>query len=136
MQSKDQTLLPSAARIGTTVTGDIQGCERAYLYLNITLAPNTTETLQVSLQAKDPVSGNYTNIATFTITGAGTTMQSPPITNAYLVGIGFVDADLPAGNGGQVNSAKSVPLPGVWRATVTHSSTTAWTYSLGCTKIG
>lgn len=110
----DLTLLTSATRSGTTNTAD-QTNENPYrrgviLYLNVTEL-QTLNTIQVSLQGKDPVSGGY-----FTL------KQSTSISAVGLVGLTLGSGDV-------------FGLPRVWRVQVAHAGLNAPTYSLGASLI-
>ena len=62
------TLHPSAAAI-ETVTGDdvdVTLLQAANFYLDVTAVSGTSPTLDVKIQEKDPVSGKYFDLLTFT----------------------------------------------------------------------
>lgn len=62
------TLHPSGAEIAT-VTGsdvDIEPLKAANFYLDVTAVSGTTPTLDVKIQEKDPVSGKYFDLVSFT----------------------------------------------------------------------
>lgn len=73
---QEQTILSSAARTTTGSSADFYTGTPSglYVFLNITAASGTTPTLDVKLQGKDPVSGQYFDLpaASFTQkTGTG-----------------------------------------------------------------
>lgn len=61
-------LLPSAARTadGTSAVFEAQNATRVAVTLDVTAASGTSPTLDVKLQGKDPASGEWFDIATFT----------------------------------------------------------------------
>lgn len=64
-----QTTLHASAAETTTVTGDdldIEQLKAANFYLDVTAVSGTTPTLDVKIQEKDPVSGKYFDILSFT----------------------------------------------------------------------
>lgn len=121
------TVLASAARTATTNSTDQTNYNGrgVLLILNVTAQPGGAETLSLKIQAKDPVSNNY-----FDIADAGVLFTAATGTKALAVYPGAIAADHVSGTVG-----KSVALPRVWRAVVTHSSTGSWTYSVGSSVI-
>lgn len=86
---QEKTVFTSAARTATANSDDFafDGIDYAgvLVYLNISAASGTTPTLVVKLQAKDPVSGSYTDIpgaafASKNTTGADTLTVHPAAT--------------------------------------------------------
>jgi hypothetical protein len=92
------------------------------LFLNTTVS-TSGKTLSVAIQAKDPVSGNYVTIHDF---GVVVTSAGSAIGGVVTLQPGLIAADVLSPNKG-----KSGHLPHTWRAVVTPSDATAWTYSLG-----
>lgn len=102
------------------------------LHLNVTVAPTSTiETLTVSLEAKDTVSANYFKISNWTNSGAanGGGYSSLP---AQFVFEYYPGSTNPTITNYQVQSNV---LPFKWRAKVTHSAASPWTYTLGASLI-
>jgi hypothetical protein len=131
----EATLLASAARTATTNTADQTATGRGVmLVLNVTVEA-ASETLALKIQGKDPVSGNYFDVASFG-TMYTSTGEAPVRTKAGVLYPGVLVADhvgVAAGVDGTI--ARSGVLPATWRAVVTHSSTGAWTYSLAAVAI-
>jgi hypothetical protein len=119
----DASLLASAVRTTTTSSSDQTNATASgvMLILNVSANPGGAETLSLKIQAKDPVSGNYLDIA-----DAGVLFTAASGTKALVIRPGIIAADQVSGVIG-----KSVVLPRNWRAVVTHSSSGSWTYSVG-----
>lgn len=83
--------------------------------LNITATPNNSETLTVSIRAKDSISGNYVTLLTGSPITASVINASLPNTTQMQLGVGL-----------SVNTA----LARTMNVLVTHSSTGSWTYSV------
>jgi hypothetical protein len=95
------------------------------LFLNVTGNAGATKTLSVSIEGKDPISGNYVTLYDF-----GVVVTNATGTFACILYPGLLDADLATAAFG-----KSGNLPHAWRATVTPSDATSWTYSLGASGL-
>lgn len=120
-------LLASEARTATTNSPDMRttvGDRGVMLILNVSGAPNTTETLTVSISVKDEVSGKYVPLTAFAAGKKGEELQSGGTAVFTLYPGGAETAAV--GN----HEIQGLPVPRHWRATVTHSSTGSWTYSL------
>ena len=110
------TLLASAARTTTTSSADQTNYngQAVAVSFDITAVPGG-DTVTISIEAKDPVSGTYTAV----------------LTGAAQSGTGFfrlrVGTDITAA----ANLAAADVLGRTWRATVTHSGAGSFTYSLG-----
>lgn len=111
-------ILTSAARTATGQTGDFTVPGRGMtLFLDISAASGTTPTLDVKVQAKDPVSGEYVDwpsaaFAQKTATGTDTLTIYPGITAS-------------------ANRAVSSILPNIWRVVYTIGGTTpSFTFTL------
>ena len=108
------TLLASAARTATTASedqthGDYVG---AHVIINVTAAG--TSTLTVTIQGKDPISGDYYTIlasAGLTTTGMTVLKVHPGITAA-------------------ANLSVSDILPDTWRVSCAKGDASSWTYSV------
>jgi hypothetical protein len=123
----DETLLASAVRSATTNSDDQTNYNGrgVALILNATANPGGGETLSLKVQAIDPVSGGYVDLA-----DAGVVLTAANGTAVLLVYPGVVDSDL-----GSSIFGKSGVLPRSWRAVVTHSAGGNWTYSLAAAVI-
>lgn len=102
-------MLSAAVRNATTTSADFTNynASKALFFLNVSAAAGGGQTLIMSVQAKDPVSGNYFTL----ITGAATA-----ITGLTVVSISGLAANI---------------LTRTFRVTVTHSGVGNWTYSVG-----
>ena len=119
-------LLTSVART-TSISSPNQvnyNARGAMLSLNISANPGNTETLQVSVDAIDPVSGGTRAIVTFPLVNASNARYF------YYVYPGIIETLDASGV-----SVQALPLPKQWKAAVTHSSTSSWTYSLSYSYI-
>lgn len=70
-----QTMAPSASRTasGSIDTADFRYAQRAAFFLDVTAASGTTPTLDVVIETKDPASGKWFPLASFSqATGATT----------------------------------------------------------------
>ena len=110
------TLLASAARTTTTSSADQTNYngQAVAVTLNITAVPGG-DTVTLSIEAKDPVSGAYTAI----LTGSA---EAGTATRRYRVGTNIAAV---------ANLAAADVLGRTWRATVTHSAAGSFTYSVG-----
>lgn len=110
--------LPSAARTTTQTLTDQTGIDARAItvYCNVSVAPGV-ETLTVSVQERDPLSGVYTTIAANTATTA---------TGLITIKLGPTITAVAAGLTGQI---VNVQLPYIWRLVVTPSASGSWTYS-------
>lgn len=128
----NNALLSSAARTATTQTpdqGTPAGIRGVILVLDITAAPNTAETLTVSLQARDPATGEYVTLTAFNATAKGEEL-SEGTTLAYTVYPAAAETTAVGSH-----EVQALPLPRAWRAVVTHSGEGSWTYSLGASAL-
>lgn len=119
----DLTLLASAARTTTTASPDQinYNGRGVVVFLNITAVPGV-DTLQVNVQAKDPVSGVYSTFA-----------QGPTIATT---GFQYITVYPGAATAGSFLAYTSVqPLPRTWRVNIGHSAATSFTYSVGASVI-
>jgi hypothetical protein len=116
--NEEVTALASAVRAATTNSSDITAynAKAILVILDISSVPGG-DTVTVSLTGKDPVSGNYVTLA------AGQA-QSATGTTAIAIGTGVTTVS------GASYSANNVPVPRVFRVTVTHSAGTNFTYSV------
>ena len=119
-------VLTSAARTAATNSADQNepNAKGVLLFLNVTVAGGAADTLSLKLQALDPVSGSYGDIADFGVMITGTT--------------GLVMAMLyPAADDTDFAGVKALKgnLPYTWRAVVTPNDATSWTYSLGASAL-
>ncbi len=116
----ERTLLASAARTATTSSADVTNFNGRGLQvlLNVTAASGTGG-LTLTIQGKDPVSGNYYNLNAnpTAITATGLTVYE------VYPGVGAA--------GGGVTQRTSASLPRTFRVTVTHGDASSYTYSVG-----
>lgn len=112
------TLIPVANYTSTQVVADQTNKSSAgiLLILNVITAPGV-QTLQLTLETKDPASNAYVTLITLAAsaaTGIFTLLAYP----------GAVSASL-------ITGVLGIPLPLTWRARVIHSGAGTWNYSLG-----
>lgn len=122
------TLLSSVARTATANSADqvAQSDQRGVtLILDITKAPENADTLTVSIQGRDPVTGKYVTLTAFTASKKGEELGE----GATLAFTLYPAAAETAATGD--HEVQALPLPSRWRAVVTHSGEGSWTYSLG-----
>ena len=126
----DVTLLASAAHAtGSAVNSADQTNyihKGALFFLNVTVEAGSGKTLSLKIQGKDPISGNYIDIYSF-----GVLVTHATGTFGALVHPGIIAADIGSG----IIAAKVGILPKVWRAAVTASDATSWTYSLSASML-
>ena len=122
------TALASAARTATTNSDDFvnYNARGGLFFLDISVAFDADHagvTVQMIVQAKDPVSGNYVSLETGTATTAvGTTTLA--------VYPGVTDASA------EIANQNDIPLPRTFRVRVVHSSGgPATTYSVGAALV-
>lgn len=110
------TALASAARTATTQSSDItnHNARGVALWLDLTVVPGV-QTVTLSVEAKDPVSGKYSTI----FTGAA---EVATATRFYEVYPGVAET---------ANVDAAVALPRTFRVSVTHSGAGSFTYSVG-----
>jgi hypothetical protein len=120
-------LLASAARTAAGTSADQTSASHkgVLLFLNVTVEAGVAKTLSLAIQGKDPISGNYVTLYDFGVVDTHATG-----TFACILYPGLLDADLATAAFG-----KSGNLPHVWRAVVTPSDSTSWTYSLGASGL-
>lgn len=125
----DVTLLASAARTAAGVSSvEATPSHRGVLFfLDVTGNAGAAKTLSLKVEVKDPVSGNWKTWADFGVL----------VTNATGTFLAMLYNDLTSGDlNASVIAYKRIPLPRTWRATVTPSDSTSWTYSLGACLLG
>lgn len=117
------TLLSSAARTATTSSTDQvnYNARGVMVFFSITAIPGT-DTVTLTIEAKDPIAGTYEALL------AGVA-ESATGTKCYLVYPGASAA----ANG--VDVVNGFPLPRTWRVTVTHSAAGSFTYSVAASLI-
>jgi hypothetical protein len=120
-------LLTSAARTvaASTAAQSAVSHKGVCLFLDVTGNAGATKTLSITIEGKDPISGNYVTLYDF-----GVVVTNATGTFACILYPGLLDADLATAAFG-----KSGNLPHAWRATVTPSDATSWTYSLGASVL-
>lgn len=121
-------ILASSASTATRTSADQVNDAGAgvLLTLDVTTTPNNSETATVSIQAKDIASGKYVTLTAFTALTASNLGASPTTaTYAYTLRPGAAETSA-VGN----HEVQALGLPRNWRAVVTHSSSSSWTYTL------
>ena len=113
------SLLASAARTATTYSADQTNfnANAALFIFDVTAVPGS-DTVQLIVQIKDPVSGKY-------VTVLDGTAESAVGTYIYAVGLGVSDAE------SKFDAIEGIALPRTWRVGVIHSAATSFTYSVG-----
>ncbi|MGE0227764.1 MAG: hypothetical protein AB7I38_10995 [Dehalococcoidia bacterium] len=127
------TGLASAARTASTATSDQTNYNGrgAQIILDVTATPNNAETLQVTVELKDPVSGKYVQVAAFTALTASV-LGATPTTETYVY-------TLYPGAAETIATAKhelqALPIGRTWRVNILHSASGSWTYSVGVVNL-
>ena len=123
------TGLASAARVATTATSDQVNYNGlgAQIMLDVTATPNDAQTLTVTVEVKDSVSGKYVILASFTALTASA-LGAAPTTETYVYSIypGAVETIATA-----KHELQALLLGRTWRANIVHSAAGSWTYSVG-----
>lgn len=118
--NNDLTLLASTARTTTTASADqthYNGAGRVRVVLNVTAASGTGG-LQVVLEGKDSISGNYYQLNA---------------TPTAVTAMGLTVYDINPGGGTAANGVTQVTqtfVPRTWRARVLHGDGSSYSYSL------
>lgn len=112
------TVLASASRSATVNSADQTNlhCRGVLLCFNVTVVPGV-DTVQLGIQGKDPLSGEYIEI-----------VQSTALATT---GARFIYLAPGAAALGSFNNYFNGQIPHTWRARVTHSGAGAFTYSVG-----
>lgn len=118
------TALASAARTVTTTSAQIdsRGARGVMIWLNVTVNPGAARTLQVTINAYDPVTATVLQFTAFTANTANNQI--------CFVYPGADASGVQEGQGAWV-SAVSLPLPRTFSITIAPSDATSWTYSVG-----
>ena len=122
------TLLASGARTASILSPQQTNynARGVIVYLDVTVASGTGG-LQVQVQAVDPVTGNR-----FLLNSAPTAITA---TGRYAYEL-YPGSSAAGAAGNQfVNQRTAAALPRIWLASVTHSDTSSYTYSLGYSLI-
>ena len=122
-------VLASAARTASTPTPDQTNFNGrgAMIMLDVTATPNDAQTLQVTVEVKDPASAKYVPIASFTALTASVLGASPTTeTYVYTLYPGATETIATA-----KHELQALPLSRIWRVNVLHSAAGSWTYSVG-----
>jgi len=116
------TILNSAVRSVTNVSADLtnRGAAGVIIYFNVSAVPGT-DTVTLSVEGKDPVSGNYGVI--FTAAAIATTVQPA----RYII--------YPGASGTGPTATLACPIPRTWRVKITHSAASNFTYSVGAAYV-
>jgi hypothetical protein len=116
-----------AARTATTSSADQTNynAKGVLVYLNVTAASGTGG-LQVQVQGKDPVSGNYYNLTSAPTAVIATTGSTPKV---YAMGPSYFST------GGAVTQNTTQALPRTWRVQVVAGDASSYTYSVSASVI-
>jgi hypothetical protein len=116
------TILASAARTATTASADFKNYNNKgiQVILNITVAAVGTGGLQVQIQGKDPVSGNYYNLVA--------TPTAKTATGFYVYEVGPNSSTAGAGD---ITVRSAAIVPRTFRINVIAGDSTSYTYSIG-----
>lgn len=120
----EATVLSLAARTSTTNSADLTNlfARGVRLHLDIDAASGTTPTLDIKVQAKDSLSGNY-----FDIPGAAFTQKTAAGTDDLTVYPGVAET---------ANETVSDVIPRTWRVVATIGGTTpSFTFSVGASYV-
>jgi len=126
--NNDGLQLASAARTVTTATALITNHNNAaaLIVCNVTVNPGASETLQIVLQAKDPVAVLYDDA----YAGTAYTLSGGTGRIYLLVGPGAADAFTMS-----TADTKQGHIARQFRVNVVHSASGSWTYALGVTLL-
>jgi hypothetical protein len=129
---KAVTLLSSAARTATNTTAIQTDREHrgVRLFLNVTANPGGAETLTVSLNMVDPITGGAAGGVTRAITAWPATTAATSATYVYELYPGAVETAATANH-----EVQGGTLPIFYSVTVTHSASGSWTYALAADLI-
>lgn len=108
-----------AAHTTTQTSSDHNNNNHRGAFFVLVVTSAGTGSITLSVQGKDPVSGNYFTL----LTGAAVTTNS---TNLYTVYPGATVA---------ANAAVSIPVPHTWRVVVTANNANTITYSVGASML-
>jgi len=114
-----ETVLASAARTVTTASADLTNYNQRGVHVAVDVTVAGTSTLTVTIQGKDPVSGNYYDLLIGTAIAAA----------------GLVILKLYPGIGTLAGGAASDILPRIWRVNCAKGDASAWTYSVGANLV-
>ena len=116
VQNIAQSVLASAARTATNTSGDFinVGCSGIDLIFDITAVPGT-DTVTLTIQGKDPVSGKYYTL----------------LAGAAQSGVATVRMRIYPGLTAVANVDANGILPSIWRVSIAHSAASSFTYSVG-----
>lgn len=121
--NEEVTLLASAVRSSTTVSSDQTNynAKGVIIFMHVSVVPGT-DTVQIIIEGKDPVSGNYDAVFFGQLTSGVSQVLE-------LVYPGATDSD------GAVGQTNDIPLPRTWRVDITHIGSGNFTYSVGASYI-
>lgn len=127
------TLLASASRTATATSDQVVNTSGTglMLFIDFTTSPNNAETLTPAIEVKDPATGKWMAITTFTAL-VSSAIGASPTTQTYIYTLYPSGAETVATAQHEV---QALPLPRVWRVKLTHSSTTAWVYTVGYAEL-
>lgn len=131
------TLLESEKRSATAASVDVvstAGQRGVLVTLDVTGAPDTEDTLTLSIEARDPASGKYVPLTGFAAVKGNAVQEDGTL--AFTLHPGASETAVVAGH-----EVQSLGLPRKWRVVVTHSEpgegeeAAEWTYSVGVSPI-
>jgi hypothetical protein len=116
------TIMTATAATTSQTSGDFatDRCMGGIFYLNITSNPGGAETLQLFIQAKDPISGNYRSVTAYPACTAATNNVFPH----------FIFPGAFHNSAHTTSHAWGTFLPDDFRIVITHSASGAWTYTV------
>lgn len=119
-----RTILADATRSATTQSDDFinRHGQALVIIFDVSSVAGGGQTVTLSVQVKDPVSGNYVTI----LTGSAQTASG---TYLYNVGPGVTDS------GGVADAVNDVDVGGTYRIVVTHSGGGDFDYSVGAYEV-
>jgi hypothetical protein len=111
-------VLASAVRAATNNSADLTNLNTTgvIIYFNVSVVPGV-DTVTLSVEGKDPVSGNYGVL--YAATAIATVIQPA----RYVL--------YPGASGAGPTAVLAIPIPRTWRVTITHSAGSNFTYSVG-----
>lgn len=128
-----KTLLASASRTATTTSDTVNnyGGTGVVVFVDYTISPNNTETMTTSIEVQDPASGKWVALTAFTAL-TSSNIGATATTETYVYTLYPGGAETAATGHHEV---QSLVLPRIWRLKMTHSASTAWTYSVGISEL-
>jgi hypothetical protein len=111
-------VLASGVHAATNNSADLTNLNATgvIIYFNVSVVPGV-DTVTLSVEGKDPVSGNYGVL--YAATAIATVIQPA----RYVL--------YPGASGAGPTGVLAIPIPRTWRVKITHSAATNFTYSVG-----